>query len=443
MKRNTLAAAVALCLGTTAAASSACAAESSFMELLRVLRDNGTISAEAYQQLREAAAAEKSMPAEAPAKKEPAKTSAALSDRLQFKSGDGAFSMRIGGRVQADIASYSDDITPLGSGSEVRRARMFMQGKMWDRWGYKLEYDFTGSGIDGLTDAYMTYGADSMDITFGHFKEPFSLENMTSDKYVTFMERPLINTFLPGRNIGVGLSGAGESWSLGGGLTGAGVDGPADEQDEGYGGSARFTWAPVHEKGRVTHLGLSASFRDTGDAGTVRFRERPASHVTSVRLVDTGTFDADSFWRYAAEAAFTAGSLTLKGEYFLVDVDRGEGGNPDPGFSGYYGEVSWFPTGESLDYSVSSGRYGKVKPKSNFGEGGPGAWQLALRLDSIDLSDGDIDGGEERNLVAGINWYPIPNLRFMANYVQVLDVEGGPNDGDEPSVIQVRGAVEF
>jgi hypothetical protein len=34
--------------------------------------------------------------------------------------------------------------------------------------------------------------------------------------------------------------------------------------------------------------------------------------------------------------------------------------------------------------------------------------------------------------------YPTPNFRFMANYVRVLDIEGGDFDGAEPDAFLLR-----
>jgi hypothetical protein len=56
----------------------------------------------------------------------------------------------------------------------------------------------------------------------------------------------------------------------------------------------------------------------------------------------------------------------------------------------------------------------------------------------LNLSDEDVDGGEEDNVTVGINWYPTPNFRFMANYVRVLDLEGSDFDGAEPDAFLLR-----
>ena len=85
----------------------------------------------------------------------------------------------------------------------------------------------------------------------------------------------------------------------------------------------------------------------------------------------------------------------------------------------------------------------RVTPKGVVGKGGIGAWQVAMRYSSLDLTDEDITGGEEDNFTVGLNWYATPNIRFAANYVNVLDVEGGPKDGDEPESFQIRTQVEF
>jgi len=58
----------------------------------------------------------------------------------------------------------------------------------------------------------------------GHFKEPFSLQNMTSSKYVLFTERGLPHVFAEGRNPGFQLSRNGENWSAAVGLYGEGIN---------------------------------------------------------------------------------------------------------------------------------------------------------------------------------------------------------------------------
>ena len=84
-----------------------------------------------------------------------------------------------------------------------------------------------------------------------------------------------------------------------------------------------------------------------------------------------------------------------------------------------------------------------VRVPDGVGKGGIGAWQFALRFSSLDLTDEDITGGKEENFTVGLNWYATPNIRFIANYVSVLDVDGGPEDGDEPESFQIRTQVEF
>jgi len=355
-------------------------------------------------------------------------------------------SLKVGGRIQVDATTYSEDIAGHSDGTEIRRARLFAQGNLGEAWGYKLQYDFSdsGAGIDGIRDAYLDYkGFDSFNIRLGHTKESFSLQNMTSSKYVLFAERGLPIVFSRGRNLGLQVSQNGENWSGAVGIFGDGVNGADVDNDEGFGASGRFTYAPLYENDRALHLGASAAYRSTGSRDILRFSLRPESHQTNTRLVDTGIFDADTYARFVGEAAFVYGPFHMQSEYYYTTVDREISANQDLDFSGFYVEGGWFLTGESMNYKASWGSFSRVTPKGIVGKGGIGAWQLALRFSSLDLTDEDITGGEEDNFTVGLNWYATPNIRFIANYVNVLDVEGGANDGDEPESFQLRTQVEF
>jgi phosphate-selective porin OprO/OprP len=435
------------------------------MELLKALQKNGTIDEQTYELVKNVAKSEseneKKMVQEITReevsysvdKAVDEATDKAVKEQFELASKELAKqekeksenSIRIGGRIQFDATAYNGDIAGHSDGTEIRRARLFAQGKLGTAWGYKLQYDFADDiVIDGLRDAYLDFnGFESFKIRIGHTKEAFSLQNMTSSKYVLFTERALPIVFTRGRNLGLEVSHSDKNWSAAVGLFGRGVNGAELDNDEGFGVSSRVTYAPINEQNRVLHLGATAAYRSTGSIDALRFRVRPESHQTNARLVDTGFFDADSYNRFVGEAAFITGPFHVQGEYYYTSVDRDISTNPDLDFSGFYVEGGWFLTGESMNYKPSSGIYSRVTPKGIVGKGGIGAWQVALRFSSLDLTDEDISGGEEDNFTLGLNWYATPNIRFTANYVNVLDVEGGSNDGDEPESFQIRSQVEF
>jgi phosphate-selective porin OprO/OprP len=338
--------------------------------------------------------------------------------KRKVKSRDGDFEFQVGGRIQADVAFYDDDITDLGSGAELRRARLFMQGKLYKDWKFKNQIDFADNGVS-VKDAYIQYTAlKPVKITVGNHKEPFSLEELTSSKYATFMERALPNAFTPGRALG--LSG--------------------ETDDSGFGVTGRLTLAPWAEKTRAVHLGLAGSYRSNVDGGTVRFRARPESHVTDVRFVDTGSMTGvDDFSRIGPELAVVYDSLSVQGEYMLTSVSRSMNASgssfADPTFNGWYVYASWFPFGGSRNYDPKKGTFGRTKATD--------ALELALRYSTIDLTDEEARGGEEDNFTVGLNYYFNPHVRWMLNYVHAdVDLDGGADDEDA-NVFQSRLAIDF
>ena len=356
---------------------------------------------------------------------------------IQIKSSDGEFSAKIGGRVQVDGAWYDGDGADMGNGTEIRRARLYLQGNMFTDWGYKFQYDFTGSGKNGIKDAFLTYnGFDSIELKVGNFKNPFMLQEQTSSKYIIFTERALPDAFTDGRHIGVMASTKHKHWTAALGFFGDTVK----QSDGGWGVTGRTTYAAINEKTRVIHLGGAVSYRDTGDKESIRFKQQPETHVAGTNIVDTGNIaKGENYLKLGAEFAAVEGPFSIQSEYIWTTVGRENGDDLD--FNGWYAEVAYFLTGESLNYK--NGKFGAVSPISIVGRDGIGAWQIATRYSSINLNDQDISGGEADSFTVGLNWFPTSTLRFSANYVNVLDVDGGIHDGEEPSLVQVRGQWAF
>jgi len=359
---------------------------------------------------------------------------------LSVASDDGQFSFKFGGRLMLDAAYFDDDHTNMGDGTEMRRARFFAAGKLFGDWEYKAQYDFA-DGTD-IKDAYIAYTAlPSSKIIVGNFKQPFSLEELTSSKYITFMERALPNIFAPSRRVGLGWKMNTEQATFFASAYGQDVNKDA-EGDEGYGVGARATFAPINEKNRVIHFGAAGAW-ETGNENedeveSFRYRQRPESHLAE-RLLDTGTLTgADGSVKLGVEGAAVFGPFSLQAEYLATTIfeDENEGNmTDDTDLSGYYVYGSWFITGESRVYK--NGIFGRVKPKSP-----AGAWEVAARYSALEFDDGAVSEGELSNITLGVNYYVNPNLRFMLNYV-MAEAEYADGTKDEPDIIQMRAQIDF
>lgn len=446
--KTLLAAALFSAMATTAQAGS------EIETLITMLHENGMVSDEQYGRLVAELEQNKTQSVEKDTKLQaqlaeatkPSDVEVKVKGGVTVKTRDGQFSTKLGGRVQADAATYSGD-PEMGDGTEIRRARLYLEGTMYSDWGYKLQYDFANTnsnGANGIADAFISYnGFDDMQIKVGNFKDPFSLEQQTSSKFVMFTERSLAGAFAAGRHIGAMVSTKQQHWSLAGGVFGDSVtatNGTSHDQDEGWGLGARATFAPINEKTKVVHVGLGLNYRDTGGLGSTSFKSQAETHISGVNIVNTGTITGVSdFLKVGAEVAAVMGPFSAQAEYITTSVSRNNASDLD--FNGWYAQAGYFFTGESRNYK--KGAFGSITPKASVGEGGIGAWELGLRYSTLDLTDRDITGGEADSVTLGLNWYATPTLRFSANYIDVLDVKGGSYDNQEPSVFQVRSQWAF
>jgi phosphate-selective porin OprO/OprP len=406
--------------------------------LLDALRANGQIDEKQYQDLSRLVEDE----AAAEARGEPAPVSTAPAreneldlfwkDGIRMESADGAFKLKLGGRLQNDwgVVEPDQDLREAlpseggqGSGTSWRRVRLALGGTMYERLGAKIEIDFAGGGAN-LRDAYMEMLKLPYAGTFrvGHFKEPFSLDQVTSDSYTMFIERSVMDAFAPGRNTGFMVQNAPleqrMTWSLGAFRQTSDSTGNGFSDDATYNVTGRVTGLPWYENDgeRLLHLGLSASQRFL-DGTSTQFQSRPEVNLGNPSYVDTGTIPADSQQMINPELALVFGPFSFQTEYTHAWV-QGDHGTDDTEYYGLYAMASWFLTGESRPYKTSEGIFDRVSPDRSFDfHGGLGAWEVALRFSRLDLDDGDVDGGTLNDGSLGVNWYLNPNFRTSFNYV--------------------------
>lgn len=384
---------------------------------------------------------------------------------LTFKSTDGDFSFNVGGRLQADAAFYDENRDAFGDGTHIRRLFLDVRGTVGENWNYRYQYDFarqggSDSGSRGIRDAWIQYtGLGPHLITVGNFKAPLGLEHLQSGLGTTFIERGVTDLFSPDRRLGVGYSTSGSNWSTAWGVFGERAEGTASgaDGDEGWDVNGRFTFAPVNDGTNIVHLGIAGRFHKPEDSFTeLRFSSRPEVNVNAARVVDTGTVQGvDEFYSLGLEAGAVFGPFSVQGEYIGTRLSR-SGSHPITGnrydnadLNAWYVYASYTLTGEPRTYRVNTGVFDRPRVASPVGKGGIGAWEVALRYSSADLTDADVLGGELENLTFGLNWYALDNLRFSANYIHVLDVKqtaGAPAyalDGLDLDALVLRAQIDF
>ncbi len=374
---------------------------------------------------------------------------------LRIRALDENVEIRIGGRIQNDWnfirpsdeiedAFFLDDEGNLSEPKDrvfFRRSRIYIRGTLHRYIRFKAEYDFAG-GEASWTDVYLRFVKLPAigNIYLGKFKAPFGLEELTSSRFITFQERSLTDGFVPGREVGIlfknSVMDKRVHWALS--LTRPDDNGTAGGEDQNF--TFRLAATPFQaSKTRLVHVGFAyAMLREQSGW---RIRSRPEGRTESVRLVSTSKMDVKNVNQYGLEGAVVLGPVALQAEYMSATPDLVNGGD-DPTFTAYYVMGSYFLTGESRPYS--GGAFGRPKPKRKFDlkKGTMGAFEIAARLSWIDLSEDD--GGEERNVTLGLNWYPHNNARVTFNYVAAY-VDGTKYDFDNEltSIVSMRFQVDF
>jgi phosphate-selective porin OprO/OprP len=267
--------------------------------------------------------------------------------------------------------------------------------------------------------------------------------------------------------------------------------------------AARLTYAPILTEEALLHIGGSFRYQKPNDAtavsddrvlqpggtlimdsnivGDTLLGTQPLTCWSSASAQLIGTNCVNSMIDYGAEFVASYGPFSVQGEYRGMHYDRNASiilwqqapGNTNVNFSGWYVYATWYLTGESRaaayqtypkEFNQPSG-FGQIRILNPWSAGGWGAWEVAARVDEINFNSGgflvsniaagfnnppnirNIQGGRETNLTFGLNWYPDKGVRFMANWVSVVQYAAPYNrqdiNGIHPNAFIMRAQVDW
>ncbi len=353
---------------------------------------------------------------------------------------------------QQGIGSYR-------SGAFIRDVGVTLNGGVGENFTYTLAFDYGAqTRTVAIDDAFLTYwGLQNLmpNFTFsvGQVSPGFCLNCAESSKWIPFLERNM-STYTFGPQNGLGISGNtyNNNYSLTVAITQQPKAGNATfapsyatsssgiiRKRDLWQLSARFTWAPISDTGRVFQVGASGHIQEYSNTG-LRFRAVPEMRSgNSTTLLDTASFSTstapvgpNTTILIAAKNQKTVdlemlgiyGPWSGAAEYQKVWVARGKWNPPGAGssvfvkqgddltFNGYHAQVSYILTGESRPLKKSNGTLGQIKPTHSYG-----AWEVSARYSFITLNDKDIFGGLAHNTTASLGWYANNNVKVIAEYV--------------------------
>lgn len=379
----------------------------------------------------------------------PEKKGGLTGEGFTFSSDDGNFKGSINGRMLAHFRYVADrpdeDAAPLRTVPNsffIRQARLEANLTWYKEFTGKVQYDIatgtynqtTGavSSVTGtLRDAFVAWHRwKELSVRVGQFFEPLSQEDVSSTRFLDFIERSVMNRLLPGREIGMAVYGslfedklAYEVMVCNGNALlndqGRSVNDGNDEKEL----AARFYVFPVEG----LRLGAAASFGEADDLGAAGFDL--VTTELSVMWLDgqAGPLFDGSRRRYVINASYAVGPVSFRGELFFRE-DELQDPNPESALEsmGYYLYATWLLTGEKKTPET------RVVPDRPFTEGGPGAVELAVRFAHVEIDNAEDAGllpaplstsgsaDEVDVITVGINWWPVKYVRVSLNFVREM-----------------------
>ena len=391
-------------------------------------------------------------------------------------------SVEVHGVFQADAGWFGQNVASrkavgdIQDGADFRRARLSANGALAENMNYFLQMDFAFQGRPTFTDLWFEVTKVPVvgNVRIGQWKQPFSLEVVSSFRYTTFAERSLLfQSFTPFRHIAVGFYDWAENermtWAASVYRTGQDQYGGSIADNGGYGAVGRITALPWYDEecggSRYLHLGAGYNYVAPGNQ-TAQFRSIPeyfigaqANGTTGTAgiplpgningvpfFVDSKAFGVNHYNLLGAELLFVEGPFSLQSEFMYNQVTRTKGDSVK--FPGFYASAGYFLTGEHRPYLRKAGAIDRIKVLRNLGKHdesgtGWGALELAARYSTINLDSSSIQGGRLQDMTLGANWYLNSYSKIQFNYIRAfLDGVAG-KASNHTDIYGLRAQMDF
>ncbi|HQS38247.1 MAG TPA: porin [Methylotenera sp.] len=438
-------------------------------DILNALIAKGVLTEEEGSLLMKGRTGEK----EAAEAKKKSAVSAKYKDGIVLETGDGKNSLQINGRIHADYRNYDYDSSDTSPGAlssagadtfDIRRARIGTKFKFLDYYSGEIVTDF--SSANKLDVAYLNIAWwKPAQIRIGQYKQPFSLEELTSSNNIDFNERSFADVLHAEKQAGAMVHGApvkGFTYALslanGENQNSRETDVSVDAKD--IIGRATVNFAELMEnKEMVMHVGGAFAKGDIAKNGSTQFfggnvatEARGAQFMTTPTIAPVAGVDGSiDRSRYNGELALAHGPFKVQGQYINAnyDYDATAITNVDADVKSYYIQALWTLTGESHASRYKDGVFGALKPKNNFNPEtlSGGAWEAGIRYSKFDASDFKNANGtgisgagkytEADALTLGLKFVANAHVRFLLDYVKT-DFENPVTNG----VVTVNGKNE-
>lgn len=355
---------------------------------------------------------------------------------LVFQNKDAAYKFWFDVRVQGDAAvffGYDKNLTQIGNGMCIRRARFAVKAQLDKNWYGELDTDWT-SGTPEIKDAFIEYnGLKNFQLKIGNFKENFSIQRNTTSRYLQFMERPMVTYLAPSRHLGLNVKYSRPAiWAS------AGVFGPALEDAEthtafedgnkdyglncGLSYTGKFVYRPLHKaKHASLHIGAAFSYRNPKTSSTdgynaVRYSTRNTTSINRKKFLDTDAIQyLDHEIAYTFELAGHYKGLRYEGAYIarkpFVDESKSPLKNITPAW-GWYVQAGYLLFGGHQNYDAGGAKYTRVNAGRGWGD-----IELCARVEYCDLNISQYCmGGSAYAYSLGLNFHVTRNVKFVINY---------------------------